>query len=279
MNESSSRPSAQRQVAQVVEALAKARKYRDIAPGVLERVARESLAVSKRPADAVKRAKTKLHQIHSAFVSERRLAEAEEWVARLADARGRGLDEDAKIREICAHVLEHHASTSERDVRGLYRDLFALTGPPASIVDLGCGLHPFALPWMELARDVEYRAVDLDLRMTRLVERLLRGLGQRGGVTAADLLGHGSLPGADVAFLMKLLPTLERQRHGAAARLLARVQARALVLSFPRRSLGNREKGMERRYAEFARELLKDHGGETRSLSTRDELFFVVTRR
>jgi 16S rRNA (guanine(1405)-N(7))-methyltransferase len=268
------RPAPAEALELVIADLRAARKYRHVAPAVLERLARESLAVEPRPVDAVQRAKTKLHQIHSAFVSERQMKRVEGWIEGLEAS-----DDPAMIEAYCASILASHASTAERpaDRAALYRELFALSGRPGSLLDLGCGLHPFALPWMGLARDVPYHAIDLDLRMAALVRRLFSKLGQRGTAEARDLLGDDALPDADVALLMKLLPTLERQEAGAAAKLLDRVRARALVLSFPTASLGRREKGMERHYGELTHRLLAPRGWYARTLSTREELFFVVT--
>jgi 16S rRNA (guanine(1405)-N(7))-methyltransferase len=124
---------------------------------------------------------------------------------------------------------------------------------------------------------VPYRAVDLDRRLVALVARFLQHRGQAGGATAIDLLGEEPLPAADVVLAFKLLPTLERQSKGAAARLLDRLDARALVLSFPTRSLGRKAKGMEENYARFAEELLAARGATWRTLATREELFFLVT--
>jgi 16S rRNA (guanine(1405)-N(7))-methyltransferase len=267
-------PAPQDALAEVVAALAAARKYRDVAPGVLRRVAVAALAIERRSAAALKRAKAKLHQIHAAFLPEASLARATESLARLPD------DPTPTAIESCsAEVLACHASTRERRPprAALYRDLFARTGPPRSIVDLGCGLHPFALPSMGLPRAMAYEAVDLDVRMVGLVAAFFKKVGQRGHARAHDLLGDEPLPAGDVAFLLKLLPTLERQSRGAAARLLDRVDARALVLSFPTRALGGRgERGRAAHYEAFAHELLASRGGPGRTLATRDELFVIV---
>lgn len=258
----------------LLDELHTSRKYRDVAPEVLLRVAREALAIDPRPRDAVKRAKTALHQMHSAFLQTRELDTAErDFDALGADAT------PAAIEAACLRILASHASTRERlaTFRELHRQLREVTGPPASVLDLGCGLHPFALPWMELPREVPYFAVDLDARLLALVGRLFRRIGQAGTTATLDLLGDAPLPRADVALLLKLLPTLERQYKGATARLLDRLDARVIVLSFPTLSLGRRDKGMEANYSEFARALLAPRGWTSRTLTVGEELFFVAT--
>jgi 16S rRNA (guanine(1405)-N(7))-methyltransferase len=249
-----------------------------VALKVLQRVAREALAIERRPADAVKRAKARLHQIHAAFAPLERIDAAARAVARLESC----VDPPA-LEACCREVLDGHASTRERphDLRGLYATLFELTGRPESVLDLGCGLHPFALPFMDLPRATPYHALDLDQRLVGFVDALFRKLGQEGSARAVDLLGDEPLPSADVALALKLLPTLEQQGRDAASRLLARVAARALVVSFSTRSIGGgggRGRGMARQATELAERLLGSRGGTLRSLETPGELFFVTIR-
>ena len=252
------------------------RKYRDLAPELLERVWREACAIERKPADALKRAKRALHQLHSAFVQERELDRAE-----------RAFESSAEVEALCRAVLACHASTRERlpSLEPLQHELRARIGTPRSVVDLGCGLQPFALPWLGLPRDAPYHARDVDRRMLALVGRLFERVGQAGTTEAIDLIALASsdaappLPTADVAFLFKLLPTLERQRPGASARLLARLDVRVAVLSFPTRSLGSRAKGMADHYAAFCSELVAGRHWRSTTFVVGHELFCVVEKQ
>lgn len=257
------------------------RKYRALAPALLDRVWREACAIEPRPADALKRAKRALHQLHSAFVEERELDAAELALARL-EASGGG-DDRAAVEACARAVLARHASTRERlaTIAQLHGELRARLGTPASVLDLGCGLQPFALPWMGLPRTTRYHAWEADARMAALVARWFARLGQAGEARAVDLIDGGELPAAEVAWLFKLLPTLERQRSGAAGALLERLaQAgiRAAVLSFPTRSLGARAKGMREQYGRFVDGLLRERCFSEESFELGDE-WFVVARR
>lgn len=247
------------------------RKYRDLAPELLDRVWREACAIERKPADALKRAKRALHQLHSAFVQERELAAAE-----------RAFTTEANERTLARAVLACHASTRERlaTIEPLAAELRARLGTPRSVLDLGCGLHPFALPWLGLPRDAPYHARDVDRRMLALVERYFARLGQAGSVAAVDLVADDApLPAADVALLFKLLPTLERQQPGRSARLLERLDVRAAVLSFPTRSLGARAKGMAAHYAAFCSGLLAAQRWRSTTFELGAELFCVVEKR
>ncbi|MBL8843022.1 MAG: hypothetical protein JNL90_16000 [Planctomycetes bacterium] len=276
----------------VVAELQRARKYRDVASGVIERVAAEAWAIERRVDGAVKRAKRALHQLHSAFIQERELDAAEAAVATLeqqvAAARAAGAElAAAPIETCCRAVLRCHASTRERlePMGALGRELHARVGAPRRLLDLGCGLHPFALPWLGMPREMEYHAREADGRMARLVGRLFASVGQAGSAEPLDLVaaaeGRAELPRADVAWLFKLLPTLERQRAGTAARLIERlieVEVRVLVVSFPTRSLGARAKGMEEQYGRFADALFTSPRWRTDRFELGSELFVVARR-
>ncbi len=273
-----SRPPSSEPVDAVVAVLAASRKYRHLAPAVLERVARESLAIEHNIARAADRARRKLHQIHSSFVTDGEFARAE----RLFDALGPS-PTDAEIQAACREILRCHASTRERlgALESLHHDLFAMSGTnaPESLLDLGAGLHPFALPWMGLARDAHYVAWDLDGRALALVGRFFRLVGQKGEMRCADLLGDLPLPRADVALLFKLLPTLERQQAGAAARLLDRIDARVVVLSFPTASLGRRARGLVAGHRRLLDDLLPTRGFAVHERRGPRETFHVLTRQ
>ena len=278
---------------EVVAELRRARKYRDVASGVIERVAAEAWAVERGADGAVKRAKRALHQLHSAFVQERELDAAEAAVAdlELQAAAGRVNAGDAlfaaQIEGCCRTVLRCHASTRERleQLTALGRELHERLGEPLSLLDLGCGLQPFALPWLALPRAMPCHAREADGRMARLVGRFFASIGQAGSALPLDLVaaaeGRAELPHADVAWLFKLLPTLERQRAGTAARLverLAQLEVRALVVSFPTRSLGARAKGMEEHYGRFADALFTAPRWRTDRFELGSELFVVARR-
>jgi 16S rRNA (guanine(1405)-N(7))-methyltransferase len=243
----------------VVAELRASRKYRHVAEAALARTAAAALRSARGRDDAVKRAKRKLHQLFAAFVTAAEIERAERIVAALpAEAR------EETLRQACREVLKRHSSTRERvePDASWYAQIWKVTGPPRSVLDLGCGFHPFALPWMGLPRECDYFACDVDERVAALVGHLFERCGRRGRAVATDVITGvtGLDTPADVAFLMKMLPTLERQEEGAAGRLLDRLHARFLVVTFPAKSLSGRERGMAANYEAFLRALLERRG-------------------
>lgn len=119
------------------------------------------------PKVALKKAKGKLHQICGAFSAvgeiDRTALMVEEIVKNPA----------GDARSVCARILDLHSSTRERRdfLPDLYGRIFRITGAPGRILDIGCGLNPFSVPFMGLPADCEYVAWDTDRRLVELVGR------------------------------------------------------------------------------------------------------------
>ena len=230
---------------QVASRVAASRRYRRVDAAVIERLVAEELRRSASPDEAVKRVKRRLHQAVGAFqppVPEHRLAAD---VARLRAARD---DTPEALQAACRELLARHTSTRERlpFLDRFYPALWhAAGGVPASILDLGCGVAPLALPWMDLPISTPYRAIDVDMSAVALVDAFLAMVGQPHDVEPRDLLSPATLPATDMAMLLKLVPILDRQEPDAARRILGSLPARHVAVSFPLRSLGGRSRGME----------------------------------
>jgi 16S rRNA (guanine(1405)-N(7))-methyltransferase len=230
-------------VTDIVDSLRDSRKYRDLSASVLERTASWALARFDGK-DTLKAAKRKLHQVYSAYCPPGAIARLRRLVADLPRA------DDLSFRDACAEILRGHASTAERlpHVENLYPRLWELTGSPTSVLDLACGFHPFALPWMGLASDVDYAPCDLDERLVEQINVFLRRVGRPAIAECRDLLVEPIADQFDVVFLLKSLPCLEQQEPGAGLRLLQSLPGRCVVISFPTASLGGRGKGMRANY-------------------------------
>lgn len=259
---------------EIVERVLRSSRYRDVDRSLLARLAEEELLRSRTADEAVKRVKRRLHQAVGAFRGRSRTIDpiAEAWKGDLTDA---------SFRASCADALARHASTRERagDLDAFYARIWALTGVPHSLLDLGCGLGPLALPWMKLQADATYTAIDVDRRPLALADEFLELVGQPHRVEARDVVASPPTDEADVALMLKLVPTLDQQDPGAAVRLLQALRVHHAIVSFPRRSLGGRGKGMERTYRGRLERLAAD-AGRVRHIaeaSITSELAFVLT--
>jgi 16S rRNA (guanine(1405)-N(7))-methyltransferase len=258
---------------EIVERVLSSRRYRDVDAALVERLAAEELPRSRGADEAVKRVKRRLHQAVGAFAGSggRRLL-AEAW---------RGDMGAPAFRAACLDALRGHASTRERiaHLDRFYAGIWERTGVPGRVLDLGCGLAPLALPWMQLDRATRYVAIDIDRRVLDRVDGFLALVGQPHETRARDLVGAGPTDGADVVLALKMVTTLDRQDPSAATRLLASVRARHAVVSFTTRSLGGRARGMERTYRSRLEDLVAQvpRVTEVAEASVPNELVFVLT--
>ena len=257
---------------EIVMRLRESSKYRDLSEDALRRIADWAAVRHQAPREAVKAAKRKLHQVYGAYLSPDGLSGVEALVRALPPSA----PEEA-LRETCLKVLALHASTAERvPILGdFYGALFREIGRPGSILDLACGLSPFALPWMGLASETEYRAVDLDHRLISAVNDFLGRMGRPPTALCGDILTSPPEGRADVVFLLKAVPCLEQQEKGAGGRLLRGLRARWAVVSFPARTLGGRDRGMGQYYDRFMARTVGELGIAARKMEYPNEVFYV----
>jgi 16S rRNA (guanine(1405)-N(7))-methyltransferase len=252
--------------ADVVERVRRSARYRDVDAAMLERLAWEELPRSRTVDEAVKRVKRRLHQAVGAFRA---------GAARSAAPSG---DPDG-LRAAALAAMRRHASTRERvpHLDRFHAGIWEHTGIPGSVLDLGCGLHPLSLPWMGIG-DASYTALDVDGRALDTVRTFLGGWQQPHRVEPRDLVADPATEPADVALLLKLVTTLDRQDPGAADRVLAGLRVRHAVVSFAARSLGGRGGGREAAYRQRLERLVAASGRvhAVAEASVPGELVFVL---
>lgn len=260
-------------VANIVDGLRESKKYRDVSASVLERTANWALARFEGK-DALKAAKRKLHQVYSAYCPPGAIARLKRLVGNLPPA------DDSSFRDACREMLRGHSSTAERlpHVESLYSRLWELTGTPKSVLDLACGFHPFALPWMGLLADSRYMPCDLDERLVEQISVFLRHLSRPATAKCLDVVGSSTEERFDVALLLKSLPCLEQQEKGAGLQLLRSIPARTVVVSFPTASLGGSAKGMRVHFRKTIETLALQLDLQPLSLEIPGELFAVFRR-
>jgi 16S rRNA (guanine(1405)-N(7))-methyltransferase len=259
-------------VDQVLKAVAESRRYRHIAPGLIARLAAEEIPKSKNDAEAEKRTKRRLHQIFGAYATS---LPYDKLIAQLEAAQ----NDPAQFKETCATLLRRHASTAERlpDLENFYDPIFQITGQPTSILDFACGLNPLTIPWMNLPPTTTYLAADIDMEMTRFLDAFLQLAPINGQAITNDLVASPPPASADVAFLFKTLPCLQHQSSDLLS-ILDKIQAKWLIISFPTRSLGNRNKGMTATYSAFLQNLINPRSWKSHELLLPSELIFILKK-
>ena len=248
-------------------------KYRQVTPELIRRLGAQELARRHSFKEAVKATKNKLHQVGAVYFPAQ--ARYHRWLAQLTAA---GAASPEALRAVCREIMAGHASTRERLplLDQLYARALAEVAPVSSVIDVACGFHPLAIPWMPLAPGARYQAMDIYVDLMAFLDAALPLLGVQGHAMAADVLQSPPREEAEVAFLFKAIPCLEQIDRGAGLWLLEQIPARHLLVSFPVQSLGGREKGMRANYEAHLRDLVAAHPWTIAPVPCEGELIFWV---
>lgn len=259
---------------QLADEVLASRKYAHVDRATALSLCEDALRRYAKRQDAVKAVKRQLHIIHESFLIPGGFAKA--------NALLEAFEGGAGDRALAADLLALHASTKERlpFMEAFYRFVSENTGQASSILDVGCGLHPFALPWMGVADGVRYRAFDISGHIAALLTLYFAktGVANASAQTRSAILQPPEET-ADLAYVLKLLPVLEQQEKGAAALLLARLRARNIVVSFPTKSLSGRERGMGTNYAAFMQTIVPAHCDIASQLVVGHELVYILRNK
>ena len=261
---------------QLIAAVHKSAKYARVSTEVIRNVGARELAARHSLKEAIKATKKKLHQVGGAYLDES--IEYSRWELALQTAADSGDPE--QLRCVCLQMMQCHASTRERlPILGeFYARVLQGLPPVHTVLDLACGLNPLALPWMGLAAGVRYYAYDMYLDMAGFLNRFFERLGIQGEAVACDVIQAPPTQHADLAMLLKALPCLEQLDRLASARLLDGLQAQYLLVSFPVRSLGGRDKRMTENYEVHFRELVSGRPWQVQRFAFSTELAFLVRK-
>lgn len=154
-----------------------------------------------------------------------------------------------KIKEI----LATHSSTKERALiyEKWYKQIFAITGKPKKILDLGCGLNPFSYHFMKL-KELEYHAYDISSEEIEFIKKYFTILEKKNGsfkgkAEVKDII-HDILPKVDICFLLKMTDVLDRGKgHKTTENLLEKIPARYIIISFATRTMSGKKMTAPRR--------------------------------
>jgi 16S rRNA (guanine(1405)-N(7))-methyltransferase len=266
----------QAQLDSLVGSIVESSKYHTISEDLIRNIGLRELTVRRNFKDAVKATKNKLHQIAGAFLDGR--PHYANWIAEFTAATN--TNDENLLRQTCLAMMGLHASTRER-VRILdtfYTTIFAGLPPIRSILDLGCGLNPLALPWMRLDQDVTYYACDIYTDMMSFLNTFFQLINVRGYAQVCDLATAPSTQPVDVALVFKLLPTLEQLDKNAGFQLLQAINATHMLVSFPVRSLGGRDRHMVEQYESRFQQMIQAQGWLSERFEFATELVFRVRK-
>ena len=233
--------------AEALSKLKASKNFRDICPSTVERAFDSALNRYGKPDKALEAAKERLHALTNAFMSEGEAKKAR----RCLDSYLAG-DVSAFFG-----ALRCHASTRERldELDGIYDRVFAIAGTEGGVLDLACGLNPVYLGFRGTGG---VRGMDISGRACAIVNEWAGACGWNVEARLDDVNTCAFGGRYRLALCMKLLSVLETDEKGAAERLLERIPADYVFVTFPTRSLSGRDVGMEKTYSDRFESMTKD---------------------
>jgi len=266
------------QLAMLVATVLDSARYGQISRDLVASVGQQSLRRHRSLQEAIKETKRTLHQVAGAFATER--PPYAMWLDELSHAAQHGAHDAEAPRRVCARVMRAHVSTRERlpMLERFYAQFFAGLPPVRSVLDVACGLNPLSIPWMGLPPGGTYYALDIYQDMISFLDASLPLLGAAGWAQVADVAHQPVEQSADLALVLKALPTLEQIRKGAGMDLLRGLRAPVMLVSFSARSLGGRDKGMARAHEQRFTAAAAAEGWALERYSFPTELVFRVRK-
>jgi 16S rRNA (guanine(1405)-N(7))-methyltransferase len=264
------------QIDQLIEAILASSRYKSIDSGFIRYIGIQELARRHTLKEAIKATKNKLHQVGGAY--QNGTPRYSVWLDKLRQAVQAG--EREHILDVCKWIMGHHSSTRERlpILEQFYRTILADLPPINSVIDIACGLHPLAIPWIPLSGQAQYYAYDIYQDMMDFLNECMALLHVQGCGQVCNVLQDCPTQKVDVAFLLKAIPCLEQVDKAAGLRLLETINADHLVVSFPAHSLGGRKKGMIANYEARFYELVANKRWSIRRFAFPTELVFLIKK-
>ena len=175
-------------------------------------------------------------------------------------------------------TLEEHISSKERleFYPRIYKEIFAITGKPKTILDLGCGLNP--LSYKELGCKPKYYASELSNEDCNTIKEFFKENKIKGDVFAFDLLkeDYSTLPKVDVCFLFKVLESLEAIKRNISIEILKSIPSKWIIVSFSKKTITGRP--IKKKGRSWLRRMLNElnYSYEIRDIG--EEIFYIIKK-
>ncbi len=252
------------------------RKYRavELPEALLRDLITRELVRQRSPREVHNAVREKLHNIVAPYLGDPDYAAARERL-HAAFASPNPL----AVPYFCRAMLDSHASTRERIplLEEFYARIWEVTGVPQVVLDVACGMHPFALPWMSLPASTAYHAYDIHRARVELIGEFLAASGRLPLAYQQDILVQPPAIQADMAFFFKEAHRFEQRRRGACLSFWQSLRVRWLLVSLPVNSLSG-ARNLEERQRHLVSSLLADQPWQVHEIRFDSELVFCIQK-
>ena len=224
-------------IQEMITGILDSRKYREL--GLNSQTVRDLIQQEAphhdSPKSLRKTVRRKLHNIVAPYLGEPDYQSLEAELLNLATTDLAS----PEIRQFCLKVLSEHASTAERIPfqADFYQRIFAITGQPQTLLDLACGLHPLAFPWMGLPPTIRYHAYDIIQPRVDFINAFFHRIGLPALAENQDILAQPPDRQADVCLFIKEAHRFEKRSPGCNRAFWASLKTPWLAVSLPSQNL------------------------------------------
>lgn len=250
-------------------------KYSTIDEDIIKRIGKQEMLNRGRMKDAVKATKRKLHQIAGMYREKE--IDFNGALADLKEAKALG---EEQFRLECKNLMRFHSSTRERlpFLSSFYQDILNENEDVKSILDIGCGLHPLAIPWMGLSNSFIYTAIDIFTDLSKFLGNYFEIAGINGKAITMDIVRDLPNDNVDLAFILKTIPCLEQQEKGIGEWIVEKINAKRVLVSYPLKTVGGKNVGMADNYEKDFEQILKGRPWAVKRFEYPTELAYLITK-
>ena len=234
---------------ELIAEINKSKKYSSVYLPFLERICKEESVKYKKDKEIIKAVKNRLHTVYGAFLNDNSVKLAEAFIE----------ENNTDILSLSEKLLNLNTSSRERFefIKDLYKFIFETVKSEniSSILDIGCGFNPFSLPFMLKSigglNIKEYHAIDIDVCFAEIINKYFALLKLPQYAGCVDIISEIPTQSADIAFLFKVIPTVENCKKNRGFEIINNLNTKYIVVSFPTKTLCGKNIGMSKNYADM----------------------------
>jgi 16S rRNA (guanine(1405)-N(7))-methyltransferase len=259
---------------ELIETVRQGSKYRHIHEDLIRNIAMSELNKDRSWKETIKAVRNKIHQVGSAYqptgIDYERLIEVMKSLPRDI--------QNPLVKDFCRDTMKQHASTRERLVilDQFYLTIFTNHAPITSLLDVACGLNPLALAWIPLSPECDVMVCDIYGDQIDFLNLFFDYFQINGKAICCDLTQEVPEGDFQIALVLKTIPCLEQIDKKIGSRLLNGINSKNILVSFPAKSLGGRDKGMRQFYSAHFEAIIAEHNWQVDKFSFSNEEAFLV---
>lgn len=225
--------------------------------------------------DIVKFVRKEARSVYGLYMTKK-ITQTKQYLLALKKAKATKNKE--KMQMIHKKLLEIHLSTKERLhlYPKIYNDLFAITGKPKKILDLGCGFNGISLFFSNI-QDISYVGCEFNQKDVDFLNDYFKIMKLKNQAKKLDVLQNPEKIKqfrSDVVFIFKLFDILPPKINEM---ILKNLKTKWIVVSFPLKTVAKKHMNVKRRGG--FQKMLRRLGYSYQTLTYENEIFYIFRQK